>query len=65
MAFASVADFVSVLESSGELIRVAKPVATDLEITELADREMKKPGGRKALLIDPRPICLSCGIVSK
>jgi 4-hydroxy-3-polyprenylbenzoate decarboxylase len=28
------------------------PVATELEITEFADREMKKPGGGKALLFE-------------
>jgi 4-hydroxy-3-polyprenylbenzoate decarboxylase len=52
MAFASFADFVRQLEQSGELKRVSAPVASELEITELADREMKKPGGGKALLIE-------------
>src|SRR5688500_20410265 len=52
MAFDSFADFVTALERVGELVRVAAPVATELEITELADREMKKPGGGKALLIE-------------
>jgi 4-hydroxy-3-polyprenylbenzoate decarboxylase len=52
MAFDSFADFVTALERVGELVRVATPVATELEITELADREMKKPGGGKALLIE-------------
>ena len=33
-------------------MRVSRPVATELEITELADREMKKPGGGKGLLIE-------------
>ena len=32
--------------------RIGVPVATELEITELADREMKSPGGGKALLIE-------------
>ena len=36
----------------GELIRISEPVATELEITEWADREMKKPGGGKALLFE-------------
>jgi 4-hydroxy-3-polyprenylbenzoate decarboxylase len=34
------------------LIRIAPPVATELEITALADREMKSPGGGKALLVE-------------
>src|SRR5207247_7935115 len=29
-----------------------QPLATQLEITEVADREMKQPGGRQALLIE-------------
>jgi 4-hydroxy-3-polyprenylbenzoate decarboxylase len=52
MAFDSFTGFISALEKAGELIRVAQPLATELEITELADREMKKPGGGKALLIE-------------
>ncbi len=52
MAFDSFRDFVSALERAGELKRIAQPVATELEITELADREMKSPGGGKALLIE-------------
>jgi len=52
MAFDSFGDFLLALEQAGELIRVSQPVATELEITELADREMKKPGGGKALLIE-------------
>ncbi len=40
------------LERAGELVRIAQPVATELEITALADREMKKPGGGKALLVE-------------
>ena len=31
---------------------VHSPIATELEITALADREMKRPGGGKALLIE-------------
>src|SRR5262249_49204025 len=36
----------------GELRRIAQPIATELEITEIADREMKKPGGGQALLFE-------------
>src|SRR6266446_9058543 len=52
MAFESFREFVQRLDSAGELIRITQPVATELEITELADRQMKSPGGGKALLIE-------------
>jgi len=52
MAFDSFRDFVNALERAGELKRISQPVATELEITELADREMKSPGGGKALLFE-------------
>lgn len=52
MAYSSYRDFVETLERHGELKRISSPVATELEITELADREMKSPGGGKALLIE-------------
>src|SRR5437763_977897 len=52
MAFESFIDFIRKLDSACELIRATHPIATELEITELADREMKKPGGGKALLIE-------------
>src|SRR3954469_12718824 len=52
MAFNSFRDFIAQLEAAGELRRVAEPLGTELEITELADREMKKPDGGKALLLE-------------
>ena len=52
MAFDSFRDFLSGLEAAGELKRRSQPVATELEISELADREMKKPGGGTALLFE-------------
>jgi 4-hydroxy-3-polyprenylbenzoate decarboxylase len=52
MAFDSFRDFVEALDKAGELKRISQPVATELEITELADREMKSPGGGKALLFE-------------
>src|SRR5437762_12088942 len=52
MAYDSFSAFVAALERAGELKRITQPVATELEITELADREMKSPGGGKALLIE-------------
>jgi 4-hydroxy-3-polyprenylbenzoate decarboxylase len=52
MAHDSFAQFVQALDKAGELKRVSQPIATELEITALADREMKSPGGGKALLIE-------------
>ena len=52
MAFESFRDFIGQLDRAGELKRIAQPVATELEITEIADREMKLPGGGKALLFE-------------
>ena len=52
MAFNSFREFVTQLEAAGELKRFSQPVATELEITEIADREMKKPGGGQALLFE-------------
>ena len=52
MAYASYSDFIAALDRAGELQRIPQPVATELEITEYADREMKQPGGGKALLFE-------------
>ncbi len=52
MAHRSFRDFLEALEQAGELKRVAVPVDTDLLIAEWADREMKSPGGGKALLFE-------------
>ena len=52
MAFDSFHDFLGALDTAGELRRIPQPVATELEITEVADREMKKLGGGKALLFE-------------
>lgn len=52
MAFDSFGDFIQALEKAGELKRISQPVATELEVTEIADREMKKPGGGKGLLFE-------------
>src|SRR5271170_4523639 len=52
MAFSSMREFADKLEAAGELVRITEPVHTDLEITALANREMKAPGGGKALLIE-------------
>ncbi|MCX6928685.1 MAG: UbiD family decarboxylase [Verrucomicrobia bacterium] len=52
MAFDSLRDFLKRLEAEGELRRLTQPLATELEITEIADREMKKPGGGQARLVE-------------
>ncbi len=52
MAYASLRDFVRALETAGELRRIPVEVDPVLEITEIADREMKSPGGGKALLFE-------------
>src|SRR6266545_3343086 len=52
MAYRSFREFLNALEKQGELKRIAIPVDTDLLIAEWADREMKSPGGGKALLFE-------------
>jgi 4-hydroxy-3-polyprenylbenzoate decarboxylase len=52
MAYASFRGFLEALEQGGELVRVSQPRATELEITALANREMKSPGGGRVLLIE-------------
>jgi 4-hydroxy-3-polyprenylbenzoate decarboxylase len=52
MAYSSFSEFLQALERAGEIKRISQPIATELEITELADREMKSPAGGKALLIE-------------
>ena len=52
MAYRSFRQFLDALEQAGELKRVAIPVDTNLLIAEWADREMKSPGGGKALLFE-------------
>jgi len=52
MPYDSLRDFVKTLEAAGELKRIGVEVDPVLEITEIADREMKSPGGGKALLFE-------------
>jgi len=52
MAYRSFRHFLETLDHAGELKRIAEPVDTDFVITEWADREMKSPGGGKALLFE-------------
>src|SRR5439155_26696584 len=55
MAFRSFQHFLEQLERTSELQRVRESVDTDLVIAEWANREMKSPGGGKALLFE-KPI---------
>jgi 4-hydroxy-3-polyprenylbenzoate decarboxylase len=52
MAYRSFRGFVDALDQAGELKRIKVPVDTDLLISEWANREMKSPGGGKALLFE-------------
>src|SRR5258708_16019774 len=52
MAYRSFRSFLDALDQAGELKRIAVPVDTDLLIAEWADREMKSPGGGKAVLFE-------------
>ena len=52
MAYSSFRQFLEALDQAGELKRVSVPVDTDLVISEWANREMKSPGGGKALLFE-------------
>src|SRR6516164_11397554 len=52
MAYRSFRQFLDALEQAGELKRIRIPVDTELLIAEWADREMKSPGGGKALLFE-------------
>src|SRR3989449_3193075 len=50
MALDNLREFVGAIDKSGDLTRVTSPVSVDKEITEIADRCMKSPGGGPALL---------------
>lgn len=52
MSLDTLAEFISAVESIGELVRIAEPVRVELELCEIADRVMKQPGGGKALLFE-------------
>jgi 4-hydroxy-3-polyprenylbenzoate decarboxylase len=52
MAYDSLREFVRKLDAAGELKRISVEVDPVLEITEIADREMKLPYGGKALLFE-------------
>src|SRR2546425_5440576 len=50
MALDSLRQFIAAVDAGGDLARVERPVSVDKEITEIADRCMKSPGGGPALL---------------
>jgi 4-hydroxy-3-polyprenylbenzoate decarboxylase len=52
MAYDSLREFAQKLEAAGELKRIPVEIDPVLEITEIADREMKSPNGGKALLFE-------------
>ena len=45
-------DYIARLEREGELVRIRTEVDPRLEIAELTDREVKRPGGGRALLFE-------------
>jgi 4-hydroxy-3-polyprenylbenzoate decarboxylase len=50
MALDNLRAFIGAIDAAGDLRRVSRAVSTRLEITEIADRVMKSPGGGRALL---------------
>ncbi len=48
----NLSQFLAQLDEAGELVRITHPVSVDLELCEIADRVMKKPGGGEALLFE-------------
>ena len=52
MALDSLRAFIGAIDAAGDLRRVDRPVSVALEITEVADRVMKSPGGGPALLFE-------------
>ncbi len=62
MTIDTLAGFVQELDRAGELVRVREPVSVNLELTEIADRMMKRDGGGTALLFE-KPVLMD-GTVS-
>lgn len=52
MAYDNLVAFIAALEAAGELVRVPHELDPDLEMTEIADRACKSPGGGPALLFE-------------
>ena len=53
--FASLSDYISFLDRSGELLRITVPVSVDCEIAEITDRISQSQDGGKALLFENTP----------
>jgi 4-hydroxy-3-polyprenylbenzoate decarboxylase len=51
-ALDNLSEFIDAIDRAGELVRVRQPVSVTLELSEIADRVMKQPGGGKALLFE-------------
>ncbi|HEY6809066.1 MAG TPA: menaquinone biosynthesis decarboxylase [Gemmatimonadales bacterium] len=60
MALDNLRAFLDALDAAGELRRVTRAVSVDKELTEIADRCMKAPGGGPALLFE-RPVLAGGG----
>ncbi len=52
MTYENLGEFIHLLETKQELLRIKVPVSPCLEITEIADRISKSEGGGKALLFE-------------
>ena len=52
MPLDSLREFIAAIADVGELVRVRRTVSVDKELTEIADRCMKSPGGGPALVFD-------------
>jgi 4-hydroxy-3-polyprenylbenzoate decarboxylase len=52
MALTSLSEYLTAIERLGELHRITTPVSVHLELTEIADRASKLPGGGPALLFE-------------
>jgi 4-hydroxy-3-polyprenylbenzoate decarboxylase len=48
----NLSQFIDAIDEAGELARITHPVAAKLELCEIADRVMKRPGGGRALLFE-------------
>lgn len=60
MALDNLRAFLGAIAAAGDLVHVRRPVSVDKEITEIADRCMKSPGGGAALLFE-HPTLLAGG----
>ncbi|MCE2901179.1 MAG: menaquinone biosynthesis decarboxylase [Gemmatimonas sp.] len=63
MALDTLSEFIDAIDRIGELHRITQPVKVHLELTEIADRVSKMPGGGKALLFE-KPV-LRDGTISR